>query len=66
MNYRKDEYIRAHNPFPRQPDVAMKLGVCANTRVDGEPRTIHAMPPASAMGRKVKVLKSGVRRISYK
>lgn len=35
-------------------------------RADGEPRTIHAMPPAAAQARKVKVLKSGVRRISYK
>jgi len=35
-------------------------------RHDGEPRTLHAMPPAASTARKVKVLKSGVRRISYK
>jgi len=35
-------------------------------RADGEPRTLHAMPPAASTGRKVRVLKSGIRRIIYK
>ena len=35
-------------------------------RKDGEPRTLHAMPPSASTGRKVKILKSGVRRVTYK
>jgi hypothetical protein len=35
-------------------------------RADGEPRTMHAFAPNAATGRKVKTLKSGVRRISYR
>lgn len=34
-------------------------------RADGEPRSLHIAAPAAARGRKIKVLKSGVRRISY-
>ena len=36
------------------------------SRIDGEPRTFHVMPVAAATGRKVKVLKSGTRRVTYK
>lgn len=35
-------------------------------RADGEPRSLHVAAPAAAAGRKVKVMKSGIRRISYK
>ena len=35
------------------------------SRVDGEPRCMHVAPVAAAAGRKVRVLKSGIRRISY-
>lgn len=35
-------------------------------RPDGEPRTLHAMPPNASTGRKVKILKSGVKRVTYK
>jgi hypothetical protein len=36
------------------------------SRADGEPRTLHAFAPNAATGRKVKVLKSGVRRVTYR
>jgi hypothetical protein len=35
-------------------------------RPDGEPRSLHVAPVAAATGRKVRVLKSGIRRISYR
>jgi hypothetical protein len=35
-------------------------------RPDGEPRKMHIAPVAAAQGRKVRVLKSGIRRIVYK
>jgi hypothetical protein len=34
-------------------------------RADGEPRTLHVAAPAAARGRKVRIMKSGKRRISY-
>jgi hypothetical protein len=34
-------------------------------RPDGEPRSLHVAPVAAATGRKVRVLKSGIRRIVY-
>jgi hypothetical protein len=36
------------------------------SRQDGEPRKMHVALVAAAQGRKVRVLKSGIRRISYK
>lgn len=66
MNYRKDEYIRAYDPFPRYHDTPMKLGVTQIARVDGEPRNLHVAAPAASQARKVKTLKNGVRRISYR
>ena len=35
------------------------------SRADGEPRSLHVAPPNAAAARKVKVLKSGVRRITF-
>ena len=35
-------------------------------RHDGEPRTLHAYAPNASLGRKSKMLKSGIRRITYK
>lgn len=64
MNYRKDEYIRAFNPFPRQPDVAMNLGVCALSR---EPRVVNVIQ-VEPLTRRVKLVGKGkkrVRRITY-
>jgi hypothetical protein len=49
----------------RHDDTNVTLRVSAS-RPDGEPRTLHAMPVAAASARKVKILKSGVRRVSYR
>jgi hypothetical protein len=38
----------------------------AGYRHDGEPRTLHVAAPAAAQARKSRVLKSGIRRISYR
>ena len=35
-------------------------------RHDGEPRTLHAYAPNASLGRKSKMLKSGIRRVTYK
>jgi hypothetical protein len=49
----------------RHDDAGTVITNCA-FRPDGEPRTLHAMPVAASTARKVKILKSGIRRISYK
>jgi hypothetical protein len=46
-------------------DVNEVIKLCGY-RHDGEPRTLHVAPVAAAAGRKVRVLKSGTRRIVYK
>lgn len=54
-----------HSVRQRTNDSATTLAVGA-PRVDGEPRTLHAYAPNAQTGRKSKVLKSGVRRVSYR
>ena len=51
--------LKIYDPFPRTPETAQRVNVCANTR---EARVIGviAMPT-----RKVRRFKSGKRRITY-
>ena len=35
-------------------------------RPDGEPRKMHVNAPNASLGRKVKLLKNGTRRVTYK
>lgn len=54
-----------HAVRQRAGDAGTTLAI-GSPRKDGEPRTLHAMPPHAATGRHVRVLKSGIRRITYK
>jgi hypothetical protein len=47
-------------------DKTWRNDICAMAaRVDAEPRKMFVAPVAAAAGRKVRVLKSGIRRITY-
>jgi hypothetical protein len=55
-----------YDPMPHNPKTSQKLHVRDNGRVMWSTPDLHVMPPLSAQGRTVKVLKSGVRRVSYR
>ena len=54
---------RVYDPMPRAPKCVARARVCANTRTYEVRATTYVQVANPA--RKVKVLKSGVRRISY-